>query len=82
MTRSHKAAIVALQAPEEDYCMWLGTKWVGTGKEARVIECGDIAVGKGVFCDPIHINCQAIDICERHKGTLPWYGEKKTDDSL
>ncbi len=76
MTKSHKAAIIDFQASVEEYCMWPGTEWVGTGKEARVIECGDTVIGKGVFCDPSHSRCRAIDVCERHKGTLPWYGEE------
>lgn len=50
-----------------DTCQWPGTEWEGTGKDATLLPCGEVAVGKGLFCDPVHSKCYVADVCERHK---------------
>ena len=59
--------------PVNDCCEWFGTEWVGEGKEARLKPCGALTIGAGLFCDPNHKFCWYVSVCERHKGTMPFW---------
>lgn len=58
--------LYALMAAGET-CTMPGVKWTGEGKDSHVLPCGKTSVGVGLFCDPSHIACQPITVCEKHK---------------
>jgi hypothetical protein len=59
--------------PVKETCEWYGTEWSGEGKEAKCLPCGEPTVGNGLFCDPHHVRCVVMSVCERHKGNDELY---------
>lgn len=61
--------------PVEDTCTWYGTQYKGDGVDSVLLACGAPTIGAAVFCDPTHSFCSYFSVCERHKGTMPFWGE-------
>jgi hypothetical protein len=62
--------------PIEEKCTWPGTTWRDDPEhKGRQIlnDCGADTIGAGIFCDPHHAYCGYHSVCQRHKGTVPFW---------
>lgn len=62
--------------PVSETCTWPGTEWENTGGKSKLKPCGNLTIGAGIFCDPLHLYCQYYSVCKRHKGTISFWGDE------
>ncbi len=66
----HSLAVTLMDLPVGETCQWWGTEWEEDPNNKlgkRIKRCGELAIGKGVFCTPTHKLDYVLDVCERHK---------------
>ena len=66
MTDHESAFTKFVVLPVGETCTMPGVEW----NEDKVLPCGEVTIGAGVFCFGDHKQCSYESVCERHKKLL------------
>lgn len=62
MTDSAQLHREFISLPVAATCGWYGTSY----HDGDLQPCAAPTVGAGLFCDPMHLDCAYVSVCERH----------------